>query len=736
MIELEKMKDRLNENFLTIPEFLVAIGEDVNSERTQLTKTTEFDAYRKKTIVKEYYNIPASFDIETTNMDDTKTSYMYIAQVNINGHSTYVRTWQEFARLLAQVAKIYELGPNRRMVFYIHNMGFEMSFLMPRLKKIAKMFALAEHEPAKVILDCGFEFRDSLKLSGLSLEKTAENLTMFKIKKMVGDLDYSKKRNSKTPMSDKELGYCLHDVTTLTAYIYEQIVQYGTITNIPMTNTGRVRRYIKEHCLYKQTRTGNITSNKKYRDTIKSLTLTPDEYTLLKKCFQGGFTHGNHKNVGKTWQHVDSYDFTSSYPTIICSEKFPMGKGEEVCYKSWKDYFADTKDYCIMAVVDFDNLDEKFTSEHYISSSKCIDISGAIEDNGRVVSCNHCTLCITEQDMDIIMKNYSCTGCRIKKAIRYKKDYLPKEFIECVLHFYESKTTLKDVAGREAEYQLLKGMLNSMYGMCVTDIVQPETTYSKENGWSSEEVNLAEQIDRYNKDKNRTTFFPWGVWITAYARHNLWSGIFELGDDYIYSDTDSVKCLNAENHQAYFDSYNSHITEKIKAVANHYGIDPDKANPVSKDGEHKPLGIWDHEGYFDEFKTLGAKRYILTGFHKPNGKLKADYMITIAGISKSSGGQFIFSKDSPFDFFQAGMLIPSGSSGKMAVSYSNEHHEEVVTDEYGNSELMSEEGCAYIYETEYNMSISQKYLSYILSGDNEVKPVAKILGSLKSQYER
>ena len=84
-----------------------------------------------------------------------------------------------------------------------------------------------------------------------------------------------------------------------------------------------------------------------------------------------------------------------------------------------------------------------------------------------------------------------------------------------------------------------------------------------------------------------------------------------FGNDYVYSDTDSVKILNYKNHLKYFEKYNENILKKLKYMCNVYEIDISLLSPKNMKGEVKPLGVWDFEHIYDKFKTLGAKRYIV-----------------------------------------------------------------------------------------------------------------------------
>ncbi|WP_457832296.1 hypothetical protein, partial [Staphylococcus aureus] len=84
--------------------------------------------------------------------------------------------------------------------------------------------------------------------------------------------------------------------------------------------------------------------------------------------------------------------------------------------------------------------------------------------------------------------------------------------------------------------------------------------------------------------------------------------ILAVGDDYIYSDTDSLKVRNYDNHLGYINWFNDCIVSKMKAMCVYYSLDESLLSPKTKEGKTKMMGVWDYEGTYKKFKTLGAKR--------------------------------------------------------------------------------------------------------------------------------
>lgn len=678
--------------------------------------------YRKASI--EYYNCPAAFDIETSSFidsDGNKTAIMYEWTFGVNGLVMIGRTWEQWLQVCNTVSYMLDLNENRRLIIGVHNLGYEFQFTRKRFTWF-KVFAVDIRKPVYAVTNSGLEFRDTYVLSGYKLEIVGKNLHKYKVEKMVGDLDYSKIRNSETPLTEQEIGYCVNDVQVVQAYLQECIESERNITAIPLTKTGYVRRFVRRACFGQDEKEKNY-KRWNYYSLMQSLTLTSFEYRQLKKAFQGGFTHASPFYSGLLCEDVQSMDLTSSYPTQLCLPRFPMSKGEPHEITSKEDFEHSLKYYCCLFDVDITGLESKFLYDAYISRSRCTECEKPVISNGRVVSAEHIRMTITEQDYNIIRRVYTWSSCKVGNMIRYQRGYLPKDFVRAVLTLYKSKTELKGLQGNDENgvpysvtYLSRKEMLNACYGMTVTDIVRDEITYTDE--WLDNTPDLNEAIKKYNESKNRFLFYPWGVWTTACARVAVWSAILSLKDDYIYCDTDSVKYMHPEKHADYFEKYNNYIVQALKQTCKHFGFSEDYIAPLNNKGKPKQLGVWDFDGSYKEFKTLGAKRYMIHySDDERNGNTRGEYNLTVSGLNKSVTVPYLinkYGKDKLFSVFDRNLYIPPDYTGKNTHTYIDDERKGSVTDYLGNKCNYDELSCTHLGGSDYSLSISQEYSDFLL----------------------
>lgn len=677
-----------------------------------------------------YYNMPNSFDIEVTSFTEynsesnqlEKRASMYEWTLGLNGNVIIGRNWFEFFNLYDAIVERIMPDLNHRIIIYIHNLSYEFQFIR-KWFEWSEVFSLDDREPVYAVTTDGIEFRCSYILSGYSLAKLADQLVKYKFNKMVGDLDYDIKRNSLTPLSEKEIKYCVNDVKVVMAYIKEIMERDGNIAKIPNTKTGYVRNYCRNMCLYtdKSHKKSDRFKYKKYRNLMQQLTLNVEEYKLLKEAFAGGFTHANYFYSNRLVKNVTSYDFTSSYPAVMCSEKFPMSRGLKVKITSKEQFEELLENYCCLFEAKFINISATTSYEHYLQKAKSWELAGETVDNGRIVEANILSTTITDIDFEIIQRMYEWEELKIGTFYIYEKAYLPPDLVKAVLYLYKDKTTLKDVEGMEAEYMNKKEMVNAAYGMMVTDIVRDEILYEENNEWKKEKPNIEEAIDKYNNSKKRFLSYPWGVWVTAYARRNLFTGIIEFGDDYIYSDTDSIKVLHINNHIDYINEYNEWVTEKLKYAMESNQIDFGMTRPKTIYGEEKPLGVWDFDGFYSRFKTLGAKRYMSYG--------KKGYSLTVAGLNKKVAMPYLIriyfttmaknvidksiDVKTPFDLFTNELYIPSEYTGKKTHTYIDDEHKGILTDYLGNKCEYYEKSAINISPCEFTLSLSDEYLRFL-----------------------
>lgn len=662
----------------------------------------------------KYFNVPAAFDIETTSFydaDGNKAAIMYCWTFGIYGIVFFGRTWLEFVQLVNEIARRLGLNDRKRLVVYVHNLAFDFQFFRKHFSFI-KVFAIDRRKPLYALTDTGIEFRCSYLLSGYGLAKLGDELTRYPVKKAVGDLDYSLIRHSKTEMTRKEINYCVQDVKVVMAYVQELIEDRGGIAHLPLTKTGFVRDYCRNACFYEPGVPRKKSLKRlRYHETMERLTLTPELYDALKRAFQGGFTHANVLYSGKTVKDVASYDFTSSYPAVMLAERFPMGYPEKIDTDTMtqSEFENNLLCYCCLFDIQFINIRERpEVYENYISSSRCFELKGGVINNGRVVRADQLFTTVTEQDFLIIKKFYEWDGFRVSGFYRWMRGYLPTDFVKAILKLYEDKTTLKGVAGKEQEYMVAKGMLNSCYGMAVTDIIREINDYDYNTGeWREPRFPLTEpEINKYNNSWSRFLYYPWGVWVTSYARRNLFTAIYEAGPDYVYSDTDSIKLRNAAAHADYFKEYDRLITGQLERAMSWHGIDAARIRPKTIKGIEKPLGVWDYEGTYTRFKTLGAKRYLT----ETNGKLS----MTVAGLNKSVTLPYLESRyTNVFRAFRDGLFIPAGETGKQTHTYIDDTRRGYITDYRGRTAAYEELSCIHLEPAEYELGIAQEYKDYI-----------------------
>lgn len=571
---------------------------------------------------KKYISHLMTFDIETSTIektDGTFEGFMYHWQVCIDGYVCFGRTWKEFLTFLRKMNRaLKNYNEMHKLVCYIHNFSYEFQFLYSWIK-LTDVFAIDKRKPLKAISkDFNIEFRCSYLLSNMNLKKFIENTPNAHYYKGSGDLDYKKVFTPKTSLTISELGYCYNDVMGLyEAIIY--LLKEDTLITIPLTSTGYVRRECRK----------NMRKNKNNRKRFLDLKLDDKLYQLCKDSFRGGNTASNRYKTNFINYDVSSYDMSSAYPYAMISGLYPITPFYEATITSLDMLDDYNNRYCTIAYYAFENVKlKKGIPFPYIPYSKCIEfIAPSYEGrfkgkeycyNGRVLEADFIKIAMTNYDYQIFINQYDYDdeNVRVEDFYYSYKGFLPKELTNTVIEFFTLKSQLKGIDGKEYEYMKSKNKLNSLYGMIVTDIIRQEILFNDQ--WEKGENSTLEE---YYSSRNKFLTYQWGLFVTAICRTNLQKAIDKIGLDCVYIDTDSVKFVG--KHDDVFEQINQEMID--------WCTQNDIINYVNV-GNHKYfLGLYDKEKGYDEFVTLGAKKYAF----KQSNKIG----ITVAGLNKKSGAQ-------------------------------------------------------------------------------------------------
>lgn len=564
----------------------------------------------------KYLDCISAFDIETTNDAEAEQAFMYIWQMHIGPWTVTGRTWPEWLRLLDRLQD--GLKDDVYLVIYVHNLSFEFHFLRGIYDfEPEEVFAVQSRKVLKCTMYDHFEFRCSYLQSNMGLDAFTHKMGVEHAKESGEDFDYSVARYPWTALTEQEMKYCVYDVLGLCEAIKKQMeLDNDNLYTIPLTSTGYVRRDVKKAMRHYN-----------YFELHDQL---PDYevFKILREAFRGGNTHANRYYTGEIVDNVSSYDRVSSYPDVQLNHLFPMSPWlredpekltlDRVIRKMVKHRRA-----CLMRIALYDvRLIDLLCGCPYIPKAKCRNIKNVENDNGRVLSAEYLEISVTDVDFRIILDQYLFSDIVFLDFYHCRYGKLPYQLRETVKQYFVDKTRLKNVAGQELYYMKAKNKLNSIYGMSVQSPVKQSLDFIPD---PKSEHHIKAFIERKDPEfdllskANKKAFqnYAWGVWTTAWARWELQEAINLVGDQFLYCDTDSVKFFGSAD----FEQYNKK-QRKISANNEACATDPG--------GTTHYLGVYECDGVYKKFVTLGAKKY---AYEYQDGTIG----ITVAGVAKSKG---------------------------------------------------------------------------------------------------
>ncbi len=700
------VKLKYNEEYISINEFSEAekrIMQLSDQYAGDVTAVSRGGNGRNKII---YYNYPCSFDIETTTIkpgqldyigtsEDPPLAFPYLFQFNVCGEVFFCRQYKEAVKIFNWISEYFRLGSNRKMIFFIHNLSYEYTFFRDLWQIIPeKSFALDERHPVTIYTEDGFVFRDSYKMTNMSLETLTKDWSRhyFKNKEI---MDYSRLRTPYSALDDNTMLYSALDVLSLSDAIFNFLAARNEKiwTRCP-TSTSFIRSKLKKEIgIGIKHRTPE---QKKYFKYLEDQKITYDMYKMLKRLARGGNTHANRAITGILLKDLLHYDITSSYPAqMICYPEYPLGFWSRLKPgTSLEDMqLLEDNGYCCMFDIALENARLKpGVTVPYIPISKMVIIRGSgmkYTDNGRYISgLKTIGITIFGIEWDIIQKQYDFDDAIILRGYFSRKGYLPDIVRRFILDLYAKKTQLKGIPEKAVEYMISKIDCNCVFGMAYTDVIRDQYEFADIDIVLKDPGDPEEVLEKYQKSISYFLPYAAGAMTACLGRVYLQKMIDAAGSAFCYCDTDSIFALRSEELEEKIKDLNT----KLCSFQRRCGM-----NITYYDIKNRPheLGSIDREPDAEYFKTYGAKKYITV----EDGKLT----LTVAGVPKKAGSALIGSPEN----FQVGFNFKGKDTGKNCLWYNPDPGRYLHDEEGREIEIHSNVA---MLPCDYLLSIGSDYL--------------------------
>lgn len=598
---------------------------DVTVYDTPDELTGELDRYGYEVVKKRgrgktsYIDGTCTFDIETTNTE--KDGFAYVFQGCFFGQSFLFRYIEDFITLCEQLVEMFKLSEKQRVVIYVHNLGYEHTYITQILARHwgePKSLFVKNRKPLTITYEAiGIEFRDSLRLFQKSLARCTKGLLH---EKLVGDLDYTVYRTPDTPLTEEEKAYCIWDVVGLYEAIEKLKKERGyNQSTIPLTNTGMVLEEVDRHL-----------HDGKTMSAMNSLILSKDQLRLAYNAMAGGDTHGTRWRSGTIYKDCNSYDLKSAHPSQQILWKFPAGEPIDLPERTSEERLQRliNNGYGWICELYIENLQVRPECPNpTVSVSKCRDILNKRgTDNGRLMGADAVFLYCDSNDYQRLKQSYLFAQLHAVTGFCFYLNYLPDPFRLAVLDFFK----IKETAAPGADRNFAKICVNTIFGACAQKRVREEHVLEiKESGMTYASTKWEDAIKAKDEDalfkiqKNKLPFL-WGLWTSSLTRLALYDLQKAVGwENLIYWDTDSVKYQGEKKEEV--NIYNDRIIKQCIA----------RNASVQKQGQTVYIGVAEDEHPEDtygyrEFIFLHAKCYAV---RTSDGSVEC----TISGVQKEKG---------------------------------------------------------------------------------------------------
>lgn len=695
---------------------------------------------KKKQAKYSFYFI--AFDIETAThqtLSDERIQITYLGCLKIFNSNAremeeslpiykceeriYFRTIRELLEILRSEQILKYVKKGQKILTFAHNLDYELTFILKELPVNAiitdrkdvyndyqmieqQMVARSKHSPLSVVLETleHIEYRCTYAVSNKSISEIGKEVKLPKL-----EYDYKIPRLPTDEMTSHDYEYVERDVDISAHVVYQTLDRGFTIEHFPLTFTSITvsnrAKFINEHFDKKE-----IT---KYSYKLTHSYFDYDFYQLCNNAFFGGTTTANPLIVNQKLNYVWSGDIKSSYPFVGATFRFPYF--HESSTQGYEGDEADTlyheqlEDIPHYLLTDIKGYIGQFTFYNVRIKNEQLPPTIAINRanktgrknvksfNGKLVSCEQITYCLTNVGLDCFNEIYDYDGVYCSELYTTtRSSYLPIGEILFILECFCKKETLdKD----DAQRPYFKMDVNSMFGIKVQkfikdlnqlingEIITTEYYDESENSFLSEDEKRTIYDTHVKKIKERGTvggrwdIFSDGLYFTDYARYRLIE-IMKLfadsGFHISYTDTDSIHVYKPEFEKTKPSKEEiERVNKFVKEILNDYNqkvIEDNEnnfyfqtyrqlINPNMSDKDyHKMccLGIveietYDYDEYWDDEnekwykvkrtiqpyieKTLGAKKYgnLTTIYrHELDGTIteRKELNTTISGCSK------------------------------------------------------------------------------------------------------